>query len=184
MHDSRLRHQPNAVNNVQDCRCQMSALAAMRTIAPLFFRRDFHRGPFVFTLTDLHQSNIFVDDAWRITCLVDLEGACCRAVQMVEPPHWLTNKGVDEIGVEEYDKLRTELLIIMNAEETEQSSSLLSKDTRKTPLRLSKIMEEKHGRRGRFGNPWHSPVLPVSSVCSTTISSPYCRKTTQKRLGK
>jgi hypothetical protein len=66
-HDSRLRDQPNAVNNIQDCGYQMSALAAMRTITPLVFRRDFRRGPFVFTLTDLHQSNIFVDDNWHIT---------------------------------------------------------------------------------------------------------------------
>lgn len=103
----------------------------MRTIVPLFFRRDFYRGPFVFTLTDLHQSNIFVDDEWRITCLVDLEWACCRPIQMVEPPYWLTNKGVDEIDVEEYDKLRSEWLTILNAEDAEQSSLSLSKDTRK-----------------------------------------------------
>ncbi|KKK18500.1 hypothetical protein ARAM_007010 [Aspergillus rambellii] len=67
VHDSRLRHQPNAVNNLQDCAYQMSALAAMRATAVLFFRGDFRRGPFVFTLTDLHQSNIFVDENWHIT---------------------------------------------------------------------------------------------------------------------
>lgn len=155
VHDSRLRNQPNAVNNVQDCGYQMSALAAMRTIAPLFFRRDFHRGPFVFTLTDLHQSNIFVDDEWRITCLVDLEWACSRPFQMVEPPYWLTNKGVDEINVEEYDKLRKELLTIMNAEETESSRGFLLKNARKTPLRLSEAMEEAWAS-GTF---WYSLAL-------------------------
>lgn len=38
---------------------------------------------------------------------------------MVEPPYWLTNKGVDEIDVEEYDKLRSEWLTILNAEDAE-----------------------------------------------------------------
>ncbi|KAJ5576424.1 hypothetical protein N7535_003350 [Penicillium sp. DV-2018c] len=142
VHDSRLRNQPNAVNNVQDCGYQMAALAAMRTIAPFIFRREFHRGPFVFTLTDLHQSNIFVDDKWCITCLVDLEWACSRPIQMVEPPYWLTNKGVDQIDAEEYDKIRNELMTIMNAEESERSRNFLSKDAGETPLRLSEVMEE------------------------------------------
>ncbi|GFG19491.1 hypothetical protein IFM5058_10143 [Aspergillus udagawae] len=159
VHDSRLRNQPNAVNNVQDCGYQMSALAAMRTIAPLFFRRDLHRGPFVFTLTDLHQSNIFVDDEWHITCLVDLEWACSRPVQMVEPPYWLTNKGVDEIDVEEYDKLRKELLTIMSVEESEDSRSFLSKNAGETPLRLSEVMEQAWAS-GTF---WYSLALSSPS---------------------
>lgn len=49
-------------------------------------------------LTDLHQSNIFVDDNWRITYLVDLEWAYSRPVEIAEPLYWLTNKGVDKIG--------------------------------------------------------------------------------------
>ncbi|KAJ5081337.1 hypothetical protein NUU61_009601 [Penicillium alfredii] len=143
-HDSRLRNQPNAVNNVQDCGYQISALAAMQTVAPLFFRRDLSRGPFVFTLTDLHQSNIFVDDQWWITCLVNLDWACSRPVQMVEPPYWLTNKGVDEVDAGEYDALRTESLAIMSAEEekTDKSSHIPSATADKVSLRLSKVMNE------------------------------------------
>ncbi|KKK17786.1 hypothetical protein P175DRAFT_0528544 [Aspergillus ochraceoroseus IBT 24754] len=118
VHDSRLRHQPNAVNNLQDCAYQMSALAAMRATAVLFFRGDFRRGPFVFTLTDLHQSNIFVDENWHITCLVDLEWACSRPIEMVEPPYWLTDKGVDEITATEYNPLRRELMAILANEES------------------------------------------------------------------
>lgn len=52
---------------------------------------------------------------------------------MVEPPYWLTNKGVDEIDAGEYDSLRTELLAIISAEEEK---------TDKVPLRLSKVMNE------------------------------------------
>ncbi|KAJ5712957.1 uncharacterized protein N7483_010138 [Penicillium malachiteum] len=155
IHDNRLRHQPNAVNNVQDCGYQMSALAVMRAITPLFFRRDLRRGPFIFMLTDLHPSNILVDDQWRITCLVDLEWACSRPIQMTELPYWLTNKGVDEIDVEEYDKLRQELIAIMSAEESDN----LGGGTGRTSLRLSDIIEQ-NWTTGTF---WYSLALSSPS---------------------
>ncbi|KAE8414838.1 hypothetical protein BDV36DRAFT_298674 [Aspergillus pseudocaelatus] len=140
-HDSRLRDQPNAVNNIPDCGYQMSALAAMRMITPLVFRRDFRRGPFIFTLTDIHQSNIFVDESWHITCLVDLEWACSRPIEMVDPPYWLTNKGVDEINAEEYNLLRTELMTILADEEAKLSSPTVSLEAGTMP-RLSEVMQE------------------------------------------
>ncbi|KAL1973112.1 hypothetical protein VTN31DRAFT_6654 [Thermomyces dupontii] len=120
VHDNRLRYQPNAVNDVTDCACQMAAHAAMRTIFPLFFQQELRRGPFVMSLTNLHQSNIFVDDDWHITCLVDLEWACSRPIEMVQPPHWLTNKAADVIVPEEFDAVRTELMAILTAEETQR----------------------------------------------------------------
>ncbi|KAJ6096077.1 hypothetical protein N7486_006823 [Penicillium sp. IBT 16267x] len=159
VHDNRLRYQPNAVNNVQDCGYQMSALAAMRTITPLFFCRALRRGPFVFTLTDLHQSNIFVDDKWHITCLVDLEWACSRPIQMVEPPYWLTNKGVDEIDAEEYDTYRKELMIIMSSEERKHINNIPSNDFQGTPVRLSEVMEQAWAT-GTF---WYSLALSSPS---------------------
>ncbi|KAL4817225.1 hypothetical protein BDW67DRAFT_174801 [Aspergillus spinulosporus] len=119
VHDSRLEHQPNAVNNVQDC------------------------------------GNIFVDDEWRITCLVDLEWACSRPIEMVEPPYWLTNEGVDEIDVAEYNKLRKEFMTIINAEETEDPCSFPSRNTGETPLRLSEVME----RAWKHGTFWYSLAL-------------------------
>ncbi len=54
LHDSRLRHQPNGVNDMGDCIYQMSALAAMKAASSLVLRRDLRRGPFIFSLTDLH----------------------------------------------------------------------------------------------------------------------------------
>jgi hypothetical protein len=140
IHDSRLRHQPNAINNVQDCVYQMSALAAMRAISPMFLHKSMSRGPFVFTLTDLHQSNIFVDDEWHITCLVDLEWACSRPIQMVELPYWLTNKGIDEIDIEEFDAIQMEMISIMRTEES--SDNVFSKGSGKYPLLLSEVMEQ------------------------------------------
>ncbi|KAK2738458.1 hypothetical protein FQN57_007049 [Myotisia sp. PD_48] len=73
LHDSRLIHQPNAINNGMEYIQQVSTLSAMRISTPLFFRRDLRRGPFIFSFPDLHQSNIFVDEEWNITSLVDLE---------------------------------------------------------------------------------------------------------------
>lgn len=63
---------------------------------------------------------------------------------MVEPPYWLTNKGVDEIDAGEYDSLRTELLAIISAEEekTDKTSHIPSEIADKVPLRLSKVMNE------------------------------------------
>lgn len=105
-HDSRLRHQPNAVNDQPDCLSQMSALTVMETVIYHFFHHSLRQGPFVFTLTDLHQSNIFVDDDWNITCLVDLEWACSRPIEMQHPPFWLTANAVDRIDEPLYNELR------------------------------------------------------------------------------
>lgn len=117
VHDSRLQGQPNAVNYVSDCSIQMATLAAMRALLPRFFSRKYRHGPFLFSLTDLHQSNIFVDADWNITCLVDLEWACSRPIEMVELPYWLTGKGVDQIDASEYDIPRRELMAILVSEE-------------------------------------------------------------------
>ncbi|KAE8355183.1 hypothetical protein BDV28DRAFT_129457 [Aspergillus coremiiformis] len=117
MHDNRFRHQPNAVNNLGDCVFQLSSLSAMRTVSKSFFQREFRRGPFVFSLTDIHQSNIFVDTDWNVTCLVDLEWACSLPIEIIRPPYWFTNMGVDELVSTEYDKVRMEFMDALIAEE-------------------------------------------------------------------
>lgn len=86
VHDNRIRYQPNTINDTGDYIYQTSALATMRTVLPSFFKPERRRGPFAFTLTDLHQSNIFVDKQWNITCLVDLEWACTRPIEMLRTP--------------------------------------------------------------------------------------------------
>lgn len=60
-HDSRLRYQPNAVNSESDCVSQITALAVIRAMCPQFFDRRLNHGPFIFSLTNLHPSNILVD---------------------------------------------------------------------------------------------------------------------------
>lgn len=74
-HDDRLNQQPNAVNGPGDCTSQMTTLAFIRTVRPHFFSSSLNYGPFVFSLTDLHTSNIFVDKDWNITSVITLEWA-------------------------------------------------------------------------------------------------------------
>ncbi|OBT97664.1 hypothetical protein VE01_04425 [Pseudogymnoascus verrucosus] len=150
-HDNRLRIQPNAINDIDDSVSQMSALGAMRTIMPLFLRRELRRGPFVFTLTDLHQSNIFVDKDWHITSLVDLEWGCSRPIEMVEPPYWLTNKGVDQILPDEYNKVRVEFMTILEEEELLAASNT----TERGGLRLADVMNQ----AWEMGTFWYTLAL-------------------------
>ena len=116
-HESRFRNQPNAVNSLQEGFYQTCALMVMRSIWPCFFRREFLRGPFFLSLTDLHQSNIFVDDDWNVSCLIDLEWACSRPVEMIHPPHWLTGQSIDMIDSDVYGTLHGEFMEIFGEEE-------------------------------------------------------------------
>ncbi|KAJ5735217.1 uncharacterized protein N7483_000342 [Penicillium malachiteum] len=149
-HNNRIVNQPNAINHTGDYVYQVSALTAMQATFPSLFRREFFRGPFVFNLTDMHQSNIFIDDDWHITCLVDLEWACSRPIEMIRTPTWLTNQACDEIAEDtsEYNKIRSEFIDIMANEEmlTELTSENIS---------LSEIMN----RSWETGTFWFSLVL-------------------------
>ncbi|KAJ8225850.1 hypothetical protein LV156_009038 [Aspergillus fumigatus] len=153
IHDSRLRHQPNAINDTGDYIYQTSALAAMRTVFPSFFNPELRRGPFAFTFTDFHQSNIFVDKDWHITYLVDLEWACTRPIEMLRTPTWLTNKAVDEIAEEpeEYDMMRREFMDILVAEERRLDRTASNHGS----PQLSSIMEE----NWRVGTFWYTLAL-------------------------
>lgn len=116
-HDNRLRHDRNAVNGVGDCVSQMCALAIMRAVAPRFYSHDLDAGPFAFSLTDLHQSNIFVDRDWNITCIIDLEWAA--SLEFIQLPHWLNGQHVDVIETETYNPLREEFMDIFRREASE-----------------------------------------------------------------
>ncbi|EFQ97991.1 hypothetical protein MGYG_01027 [Nannizzia gypsea CBS 118893] len=169
IHDSRLIHQPNAINNPSDYINQVTTLTGMRISIPLFFRRDLRRGPFIFSLTDLHQSNLFVDKEWNITSLVDLEWGCSLPVEMIHPPRWLTCQFDDGIDEKEYEKLWTEFVQILAQEE---DGYLI---TARQELRLSSIMT-KGWEMGTF---WYSLALQ-NIVAIFNIF----QKRIQKRLGK
>ncbi|KAJ6019910.1 hypothetical protein N7499_002955 [Penicillium canescens] len=163
-HDNRFRQQPNAVNNLGDCAYQLSVLTAMRTVFQSIFNRSFRRGPFVLCFTDLHQSNIFVDAQWHIKCLVDLEWACSRPIEMMMPPFWLTDKGVDEIVPAEYDLIRRQF---MEALVTEEELPHRKMDDGSTPLRLSEIMN----RTWESGAFWYTMGISSPSGVFTIFSN-------------
>lgn len=117
--DSRLRHQPNSIHNEEDGEAQMAALTAMRAVLPTFTDRRLRAGPFALALTDLHQSNIFVDDDWHVTRIIDLEWACARPIEILAPLHWLSGRGLEELAFhpDEYAKLHEEFVEVLEEEE-------------------------------------------------------------------
>ena len=102
----------------------MAAITGLRAVLPHFINRDLRGGPFLFTLTDIHQSNIYVDKEWRIKYLIDLEWGCTLPMEMQNPPHWLTSQGVDHLTGEnftEYNQVREEFMEAFEHEEKQQN---------------------------------------------------------------
>lgn len=119
-HDSRILHQPNSILDEEDGRAQLANLAIMRALLPHFTDRKLRKGPFFYKLSDLHQSNIFVDSEWHIKCLVDLEWACSAPAEMFRPPYWLTDSPVDLLtgkNLDSFSKTKDEFLGIFEEEE-------------------------------------------------------------------
>lgn len=73
------------------CACLCRSTSVQNTDAALFFLQ----------FTDLHASNILVDDAWNVTDLVDLEWICALPREMLVAAYWLTGCSVDTIIDEE-----------------------------------------------------------------------------------
>ncbi|CAK7231528.1 hypothetical protein SCUCBS95973_007945 [Sporothrix curviconia] len=131
-HDQRLVQQPYAVRDDSDCRFQMAVLAVLRILAPRYVRPEHRGGPFVLQFTDLHASNILVDDDWNITCIIDLEWMCALPREMLAVPYWLTGCTIDIIIDDEYDrfnKVRHAFLQILK-EEAEEEEQKRGKDKR------------------------------------------------------
>jgi hypothetical protein len=137
-------HQPNAVTGFEDGLYQISALMVMKSVWSCFFRREFLRGPFFLNLTDLNQSNIFVDDNWNISCLIDLEWACSHPVEMIHPPHWLTSQAIDLVDADEYKDLHAEFMAALAEGELQT----------KVPINPHSILQQ-DGREGRSAMPWY-----------------------------
>lgn len=124
-HDNRIRHRPNSVLDQGDAQLQLSALTMMRALIPHFTDREQRQGPFTLMLTDLHQSNIFVDEHWHISSLVDLEWACSLPAEMLHPPCWLTGHNIDDITDDHLDAYRerhSEFMAVFEDEERSMAS--------------------------------------------------------------
>ncbi|KAJ5925860.1 hypothetical protein N7454_007370 [Penicillium verhagenii] len=119
-HDSRIRHQPNSLIDEEDGKDQMARLTIMRALLSSFTNRDLRQGPFFFRLTDLHPSNIFVDNDWNIKHLIDLEWASSLPAETLRAPYWLTGLSVDNITDEHLEPFKgafDEFLDIFQEEE-------------------------------------------------------------------
>lgn len=122
--DNRLRHQPNAILGRPDGIFQLSALTALKALLPRFWNRSSRHCSFVLTLPDLHQSNIFVDEDWNITGVIDFEFAPVQPQQIVGVPHWLSGKSIDELegsALDEYKKVYDRFVDILGEEEATRS---------------------------------------------------------------
>ncbi|KAG9230087.1 hypothetical protein BJ875DRAFT_507532 [Amylocarpus encephaloides] len=126
--DNRILCQPNSVRNQDDGEMQLAALTALRATMHRFIPPEYRDGPFFFTLTDLHRSNIFVDEHWNIRTIIDLEWACSQPIEMQLPPYWLTSKVVDGFedfeSVAELDTLLTGYFAIYEEEENARNGIL------------------------------------------------------------
>jgi hypothetical protein len=117
--DNRMRYQPNSILSEKDGIYQLSALTGLCSLLPQFWNCS-PSGSFVLDLADMHQSNIFVDDNWNVTCLIDLEFVPLCPIQMVDVPSWLSGRGVDEFDgpdLKEYKLLYDEFVDILEHEE-------------------------------------------------------------------
>lgn len=174
LHDNRFRYQPNAVNDVGDCAYQLSVLTAMRTIFQSIFSRTFRRGPYFLTFTDLHQSNIFVDPQWHITCILDLEWMCALPMEMCGIPSWLTNKGVDQLDPTEYSAIREEFMQSLSNQEKGRPALPQIGNEGAPPLRLSDVMN-KSWESGAF---WYALALSspsgIFSIFSKHLRPLFC----------
>ena len=124
LHDDAFVKNPNAVFDEQDRRYYMATRLLVRALSGSFIEPHQRNGPFTLQMTDLHQSNIFVDEAWNITCLVDLEWICSLPTEMLTIPSWLTGLAVDELkgeNLQHYERIRSEFLAIMRQEEVQST---------------------------------------------------------------
>ncbi|XHG05644.1 hypothetical protein AWENTII_008862 [Aspergillus wentii] len=120
-HDNRINYQPNAIHNLTDGQEQLAALTMMRGTLHHFISRQYRNGPFVLTLSDLHPSNIFVDEEWHIISLIDLEWACSFPIELQTPPYWLTGRPIDDIEhgkqLDTFKRVITEFIDVFGEQE-------------------------------------------------------------------
>ncbi len=128
-HDNRLKQQPNSLANKEDGQKQMAALRVLRERMHHLLDSSPDKVGFCLTMTDLTKANIFVDEEWHITAIIDLDGTCFWPIEMLHPPMWLTNKAIDELVEEEeqrFEMERTRFMNMFRVEERMLDASCLS----------------------------------------------------------
>ncbi len=66
---------------------RLAALINIRLIFHYFINHDLSRWLFLFTLIDTHQSNIFINNNWRIKYLIDLEWTYSLPIEIQRFPY-------------------------------------------------------------------------------------------------
>jgi hypothetical protein len=119
-----------------------------RSLTQHYIRPEQRDGPFLCQFTDLRPQNIFVDDAWNITCIVDLEWVCALSVERLCVPYWLTGRDIGELKDEalvEYTEVWDAFMAIFEQEESRMAAE--------HDLTLTKILRESWASGGAWF--WH-----------------------------
>ncbi|KAK4146361.1 uncharacterized protein C8A04DRAFT_25871 [Dichotomopilus funicola] len=119
LHDNYFLHYAHAIRDDEEARERITIRTLLRTVMHHFMIPERQNGPFLLQPTDLHQSNIFVDEEWNVTCLIDLEWICSLPAEMLAVPYWLTSCSIDNIINDEYkqfDEARQAFLAAMEEE--------------------------------------------------------------------
>ncbi|KAJ4305992.1 hypothetical protein N0V88_000783 [Collariella sp. IMI 366227] len=101
-YDNYFLHHPHAALDEDDARDRTTIRTLLRTVAHHFILPERRDGPFLLQLDDFHQSNIFVDDDWNVTCLLDLEWISALPVEAMSVPYWLTDCSIDSVTGDDY----------------------------------------------------------------------------------
>ena len=174
-HDRSFLSNPNSTYDKEDCRGQMAVRALLRTVTHHFINQERRSGPYFLQLTDFHASNIFVDNNWKVTCLIDLDFVVALPLEALGVPYWFTDCGIDQIRGKElshFDRVRREFMAILEEEELGMTAKL-------TPSRAL-VMHESWESRGVWF--WHclSSVDAMYSLVKNHICPKFSSLSTKK----
>ncbi|KAE9977793.1 hypothetical protein EG328_001826 [Venturia inaequalis] len=174
LHDNYLLSNPNAVYDAGDCHSQMATRTLLRALSHQYIRKEFRNGPFLLQLSDFHASNIFVDEEWNITCLIDLEWVCALPVEMLNVPYWLTGCAIDGLRErEDFEKFNTIRQEFMIQFEDEERKMVLGHK-----LPLARVMDEMWESKGV----WFWYCLDSVNAMLVVLSDHVCPKFVSRLL--
>lgn len=129
LHDNAFIQNPNGACDDKECRSLMAATTMLRTISHDYIEQKHRNGPYFLQFTDLTRSNVFVDDDWNITCLLDLEWISALPREMISVPHWLSGCDlIDGFTGEELAKFSAVRLEFMHQFELEEDKMEMEHD--------------------------------------------------------
>jgi len=101
----RYTDQRNSVYHEEDAREKYVRLQLFKQLLPTFNVPELNHGPFTLMHSDLHQSNILVDENLAITAILDWEWACVLPIQIsCLPPICVSLKRPTEVEPKEYSQ--------------------------------------------------------------------------------